>query len=158
MIAAQIAEMGSYKFTIGIGMPIDDYLNIRKSYIQANEAIRYLNNSDESAVCFYEDCIVDQLIDSVNDRQVLESFEKLSLGKLLDYDKTHGTNLIETLEVYFEHNGNVSTAAKKLFLHRNSLIYRIDKIKEILNSDLKNSTELLALQVGLRVMKILKVK
>ncbi len=158
LVADQIRELGGQKFTIGIGTPIEDYLNIRKSYIQANEAIRYLSNYGANCICFYEDCIVDQLIDSVGDRQVLESFSRLSLGKLLDYDRSHGTNLIETLEVYFECNGNVSTAAKKLFLHRNSLIYRIDKIKEILNSDLKDSTELLALQVGLRVMKILNIK
>ncbi len=155
-ISEQIKDMADYKFALGIGTPISDYLNIRKSYIQANEAIQYLNSSSGSDICYYEDCIVDQLIDSVCDRQVLESFSRLSLGKLLDYDKSHGTNLLETLEVYFECNGNVSTAAKKLFLHRNSLIYRIDKIKEILNSDLKDSTVLLTLQVGLRVIKILK--
>lgn len=157
-VSEQIKAMSEIKFTIGVGIPIDDYLNIRKSYIQANGAMRYITCSENGCVCYYEDCMVDQLLDCVNDRQALESFGRLSLGKLCDYDSSHGTNLLETLEIYFECNGNVSIAAKKLFLHRNSLIYRIDKIKEILNSDLKNASELLTLQVGIRVLKILSAK
>ncbi|MEG1491399.1 MAG: PucR family transcriptional regulator ligand-binding domain-containing protein [Oscillospiraceae bacterium] len=158
LVSSQLKEAFDIPFCIGIGTPIDDYLNIRKSYFQANEAIRYASSSENGAICYYENFMVDQLLDSVADRQALETFGQLSLGKLCDYDKAHGTNFLETLEVYFECNGNVSIAAKKLFLHRNSLIYRIDKIKDILNSDLKSATELLTLQVGIRVLKILRNK
>ena len=151
----QLRAQFDQEFAIGVGTPISDYLNIRKSYIQACEAIRYSNAPDNGVVCYYEDFMVDQLLDCIADRGALESFSRLALGPLIDHDRDHGTNLLETLEVFFECNGNMSIAAKKLFLHRNSLIYRVDKIKEILDTDLKNPTTLLTLQVGFRVLRIL---
>lgn len=156
--SAQLRAQVDQDFVIGIGTPISDYLNIRKSYIQANEAIRYSNTSENGAICYYEDFMVDQLLDCISDRSALESFSRLALGRLIDHDRDHGTNLLETLEIFFECNGNMSIAAKKLFLHRNSLIYRIDKIKEILDTDLKNPTALLTLQVGFRVLRILETE
>lgn len=156
MLSGKLKESFDIKFAIGIGTPIKDYLNLKASYFQANEAIGYADREENGAVCYYENFMVDQLLGCIPDRQVLEDFARLSIGQLRDYDTEHGTNLVKTLEIYFECNANVSIAAKKLFLHRNSLIYRMERIKEILNSDLKNPTELLALQVGLRVQKILQ--
>lgn len=155
-VAEEIGKGFETDFSIGIGTPIEDYLNLRASYYQANEAIRHVRGGETGAVCYYEDFMVDQLIDSIPDKDILETFARMSLGALCEHDREHGTNLVRTLELYFECNGNVSIAAKKLFLHRNSLIYRMDRIKEILNSDLKNPTELLTLQVGLRVLKVLE--
>ena len=63
---------------------------------------------------------------------------------------------METLNQYFLCNGIVSVAAKKMFLHRNTLIYRMEKIKDILGSELNDPQELLQLQIGLKIMKILK--
>ena len=145
-MAEEIGKGFETDFSIGIGTPIEDYLNLRASYYQANEAIRHVRGGETGAVCYYEDFMVDQLIDSIPDKDILETFARMSLGALCEHDREHGTNLVRTLELYFECNGNVSIAAKKLFLHRNSLIYRMDRIKEILNSDLKNPTELLTLQ------------
>lgn len=143
-------------FQIGVGTPISDYLNLRSSYFQANEAIRHAHDGERGSVCYYENFMVDQLIDNISDRKILETFVNMSLGVLRDHDREHGTNLVKTLEIYFECNGNVSIAAKRLFLHRNSLIYRMDRIKDILNTDLKNPSELLTLQVGLRVLRVLE--
>lgn len=158
MLSEKIRESFEIHFAIGIGIPIKDYLNLKASYFQANEAIRHANSEENGAVCYYENFMVDQLLACIPDTQILEDFARHSIGSLRDYDLEHGTNFVKTLEVYFECNANVSTASKKLFLHRNSLIYRMDRIKEILNSDLKNPTELLALQVGLRVQKILETR
>lgn len=141
---------------IGIGTPIDHFLDLKASYYQANEAIRHVGAEEGSGTGYFENYIVDQLINSVKDRDILNSFAEMSLGPLLKYDREHGTNLVQTLAVYFDCNGNVSIAAKKLFLHRNSLIYRMDRIKEVLNTDLRNPTELLTLQVGLRVLWVIE--
>lgn len=154
--AEAISQEFDIDFQIGIGTPISDYLNLRASYFQANEAIRHAHDEERGAVCYYENFMVDQLIDNISDQKILETFVNMSLGTLRDHDREHGTNLVKTLETYFEYNGNVSIAAKRLFLHRNSLIYRMDRIKDILNSDLKNPSELLTLQIGLRVLRVLE--
>ncbi|MEH7254062.1 helix-turn-helix domain-containing protein, partial [Neobacillus niacini] len=81
----------------------------------------------------------------------LEEFFMKRLGKVYANDQLNGTSYIITLENYFQNNLNISETAKAMFLHRNTLIYRIEKIKEILNSDLKNSEELLQIQLALKI-------
>lgn len=76
----------------------------------------------------------------------------------IEYDKQNATNMVETLDYYFACNCNVSETAKALFIHRNTLIYRIDKIKSILGRDLKDSEERLLLQLGLRVYQVRQIR
>lgn len=155
-LAEEIQRTYPIRLKIGVGTPTEDFLNLRSSFVQASEALRLAEKNDRFAAGYYENFMVDQLIGAIPDREILEQFAELSLGALRQYDADHGTNLVRTLEIYFECNGNVSIAAKKLFLHRNSLIYRMDRIKEVLNSELKDASELLTLQVGLRVLKVLE--
>ena len=82
----------------------------------------------------------------------------LSIRSLVEYDKQNATNMVETLDCYFACNCNVSETAKALFIHRNTLIYRIDKIKSILGRDLKDSEERLLLQLGLRVYQLRQIR
>lgn len=71
------------------------------------------------------------------------------LQPIINYDTLNQTNLKKTLTIYLANQGNVSAAAKKLFLHRNTMINRINKIKELLSLSLDNSQELLLLQLAL---------
>ncbi|MNH36488.1 Purine catabolism regulatory protein [compost metagenome] len=77
------------------------------------------------------------------------------LGKIYEHDKAHDTSYINTLEGYFNNNQNLGKTAKAMFIHRNTLIYRIEKIKEILNTDLKNAEEILQIQLALKVFRLL---
>jgi len=72
--------------------------------------------------------------------------------KLKEYDKKK--ELIETLTIYIEENGEGSTAAKKLFIHRNTLSYRLDKIQSITGKDPRKVKDLLELYVALLLSKI----
>lgn len=75
-------------------------------------------------------------------------FRKLVLP-LLDYDHRRGSGLVRTLSVYFDTGTNASETADRLFLHRNSLLYRLERIQELTGLDLKESDARLALQLGL---------
>ncbi len=72
--------------------------------------------------------------------------------KLKEYDKKK--ELIETLTTYIEENGEGSTTAKKLFIHRNTLSYRLDKIQDITGKDPRKVKDLLELYVALLLSKI----
>lgn len=65
------------------------------------------------------------------------------------YDRERRSDLLKTLRVYFETGANASEAADRLFLHRNSLLYRLARIEELVGLDLKDSRARLALQLGL---------
>jgi len=143
-------------FLIGIGQQYQEIKSLYKSFSEANEMIRLMQHMNEkNEVSHFEDYSVYHLLDSNISSSELEDFFQKCLGKIYEHDKLHTTSYISTLENYFNNNQNVSETSKAMYLHRNTLIYRIEKIKEILNTDLKNSEELLRIQIALKIFRIL---
>jgi len=79
----------------------------------------------------------------------LIAFQQETLGKLLTHEGAG--ELIHTLEAFFEHNGNLSQAAEALFIHRNTLLYRLERISSLTNLDLEMPENRLAIQLALRI-------
>lgn len=71
------------------------------------------------------------------------------LQPLIAYDTSNHTELLATLDAYLQYGCNTSAAAKDLFLHRNTMIHRIEKIKELLQIDFTDETENLLLRLAL---------
>ncbi len=143
-------------FLIGIGRQYEKVQSLHKSFSEANESIRLMQKFDDrGGISHFEDHAIYHFLDTNVKDIELEDFFMKHLGKIYEHDKLHGTGYIQTLENYFFNNMNISETAKTMFLHRNTLIYRIDKIKEILNSDLKNSEELLQMQLALKIYRLL---
>ncbi|MHC0038446.1 PucR family transcriptional regulator [Pseudoneobacillus sp. C159] len=143
-------------FLVGIGGQYDTIQSLHKSFSEANESIRLMQKfEDRGGVSHFEDHSVYHFLDSNIKDFELEGFFMKSLGAIYEHDRLHGTSYIVTLENFFSNNLNISETAKAMFLHRNTLIYRIEKIKEILNSDLKNSEELLQIQLSLKIFRLL---
>jgi DNA-binding PucR family transcriptional regulator len=78
----------------------------------------------------------------------LEPFRSL-IEPLQEHDKTRRSDLVLTLRVYFATGGNASEAADRLFLHRNSMLYRLERIQKLTGLDLRDDRVALALQLGL---------
>jgi DNA-binding PucR family transcriptional regulator len=90
----------------------------------------------------------DELLEALARSGGLSAFREL-VRPLEDYDREHNSDLIRTLSVFFDMNANASETAERLFLHRNSLAYRLDRIRQITGLDLKSPETRLALQLGL---------
>ena len=71
------------------------------------------------------------------------------IGRLEAYDREHSSDLVRTLRVFFAANANASEAADRLYLHRNSLPYRLERVQDLTGLDLKDHRARLALQLGL---------
>lgn len=71
------------------------------------------------------------------------------LDSLLAFDKENKSNLVETLQIYLEENRNITQSAKRLFIHRNTLLYRIDKVESLLGIDLSQSSNSKPLEMAL---------
>jgi DNA-binding PucR family transcriptional regulator len=72
---------------------------------------------------------------------------------LAEQDRERGSDLVRTLRVYFAAGQNASAAADRLFLHRNSMLYRLERIARLTGLDLKDPGVALALQLGLLVIE-----
>lgn len=81
----------------------------------------------------------------------LAKFYQEILGPLLNADTRGDGTLIETLEGFFRYNGNLSETARAMHLHRNSLLYRLGRIEEILGRSLEDPEFRLALQIALKI-------
>ncbi|MBQ1289387.1 MAG: helix-turn-helix domain-containing protein, partial [Erysipelotrichaceae bacterium] len=74
---------------------------------------------------------------------------------LLDYDRKNNSNLTTTLYVYLDNFGNTAKSAELLYIHKNTLLYRMQKIKEILHCELENGEEILRVMMSLRIIRVL---
>ncbi|MCR8846375.1 PucR family transcriptional regulator ligand-binding domain-containing protein [Paenibacillus sp. SC116] len=149
-------KMKQASFIIGIGRQYRTIHALHKSFSEAHEAIRLIQKFDDKReVSHFEDYSVYHFLDSNIKDMEMEDFFLKRLGNVYEHDQAHGTSFMTTLEHYFMHNQNVSEASKAMFIHRNTFIYRIDKIKELLHSDLKNAEELLQIQLALKIYRLL---
>ncbi len=73
--------------------------------------------------------------------------------KLQDYDKRHHTDYYHTLKTYVENQQNAVQTAKKLFIHRSTFLYRMDKIKELVQLDLNDQDTLLYVMISFRILE-----
>lgn len=110
--------------------------------------------SDRAGPHFYDDLGLYRVLADLRDRTELQRFYQETLGDLLAYDAEHGTELVQTLRVLFDENTNVSQTARALFVHRNTLNYRLQRIVEIAGIDLNDAETRLALQLALKVHQL----
>jgi len=68
---------------------------------------------------------------------------------LVEHDRERRSDLVRTLQAYFAAGSNVSEAADRMFLHRNSMLYRLERIRKLTGLDLKDHRVAFALQLGL---------
>lgn len=97
-----------------------------------------------------------ELIRSYEERGIATEFCQYLLGTLVAYDREHNADLLHTLRVYFRCNGNAIEAARQLFLHRNSLQYRLERIGDVLRCDLKDPQTRLALNLAVEMAELLQ--
>ncbi|HUE76046.1 MAG TPA: helix-turn-helix domain-containing protein [Chloroflexota bacterium] len=86
----------------------------------------------------------------------LENFFQQTLAKLVEYDRKNDGEMVRTLEAYFACLGSPTDAAERLHVHRNTLLYRLNRVQEIGGFDLDDSETRLALHLALRVREVLQ--
>ncbi len=77
--------------------------------------------------------------------------------KLLDLqesDKVQNTEYMKTLKTYLDHNLNTVQSAKSLYIHRSTFLYRLERIKAILETDLEDPDELFYLNLSFRLLEL----
>ncbi|MFB5677544.1 PucR family transcriptional regulator [Paenibacillus terreus] len=88
-------------------------------------------------------------------QEVMNRYCSYLFRPLLDKDEEYAGEMMRTLEAYFANNGQVNDTARELFIHRNTVLYRMEKIAGLLNLDLKNTDDLLKLKLGLMFRHLL---
>ncbi len=144
-----------YKLAIGLGQPAREISQWRISYRDAVQALELAMRLQTDTPLYIGDLGVYQLILSLSDRDKLLDFTNRTLGSLLDYDMRQHADLLKTLEAFFACHGNLSQTAEMLIVHRNTLLYRMNRINEIAGIDLNRPETRLALHLALTIRRLL---
>ncbi|MCD6290218.1 MAG: helix-turn-helix domain-containing protein [Anaerolineae bacterium] len=142
----------------GLSRPVRRLSDIRTAVQEAEQAWslgRKMRGEEKSRLVDAAELGVYRLLLPLEGSQVLRSFYQETIGALEAYDQQQGTDLIHTLEVYFQQLGNLSRTAEVMYVHRNTLVYRLERIAAILGIDLDDAETRLRLQLALKIRHIL---
>lgn len=130
----------NYIVNIGIGTRQKSLEKYKLSYEQASKCINLaIKQKQKNMIYYYAQLGLYQLFYDINNKTLLENFVHNILYSLMAYDKKYNTNLIQTLEVYLNKNCNLNQTAETLFIHCNTIKYRLQRIEEITNTSLNDA-------------------
>ena len=116
----------------GVSNPFDNLLDIGDYKTQAIDAMRIGKMLDgHSRIHFYKDYYLSAILMPRINEMSQNNYISPIITPLQKYDKKHSTDFLDTLKVYIRNLCNTSDSAAELHLHRNSFLYRINKIEEI---------------------------
>lgn len=141
-------------WSLGVGQNQANLLFLAKSYKQAESVLTFAAKR-ESHTAYYKDLGIYRLLLSVEDNTVLREIYQDSLGKLADYDRAQGTDYMDTLKFYLENDASVQAAARLTYVHRNTINYKLNKIKEIINCNLACPEDKLKLMLAFKIRDLL---
>lgn len=131
-----IKEFSQINIAIGIGSAVKEPGLLAVSYEQARKALLV---KTDIPVVNYDELGIYQLFLEIPNKEIIRKYVDKHLGALIEYDKKYRQELFHTLWMFLQHNGNLASTAEALFVHRNTLIKRMEKIEEVLNCSLKSA-------------------
>jgi purine catabolism regulator len=142
----------------GISRPARGLSNLREAYREAKDAMNIANElGDLEQTTFYGDLKLYQLLLALKDRNLdqMKQFYEATLGPLVQHDDRKQGDLLRTLNGFFHANGNLAKAAQDLDVHRNTLVYRLERISELTGLDLDDADNRLILHLALKIQRVL---
>lgn len=151
-----VREVGAGKgapcVSCGIGGYHADLLGVPLSLDEARQALTLGRRLfGRGAVAVFADLGIFALLHAGADRDAFSQFASRLLDPLAAYDRKHKTDLLMTLQLYFDVGENVKIAAERLSVHRHTIFYRLNQIAQILKVDLKSAKDQLSLRAALAI-------
>jgi sugar diacid utilization regulator len=144
--------------SVGIG---GIYSSLKESRVEFSKGQRVLQilkcMGKNNCVVVYRDLGVFRLFFEMNDYKEMRDMFNENLLKLKKYDEKNSSDLIKTLYVYLKSDRNIGKAAERLYIHRNTMKYRINRIEEILNCSLKDEETIFNIKLCIKIGMFLKL-
>ncbi len=144
--------------SVGISRPVSGLSTLREAYREAKDALSIATQlGDDESSTYYGDLKLYQLLLALKERNLdhMRRFFDESLRPLVDHDERKQGDLVRTLTGFFEANGNLAKAATDLDVHRNTLVYRLERISTLTGLDLNDADNRLILHLSLKIQRVL---
>ncbi|GIM29084.1 hypothetical protein CPJCM30710_17500 [Clostridium polyendosporum] len=159
-IAQEIIDGVNTKFkdtvlNIGFGRYYLGIDNMDQSYKDALKVVQVSSRRENNIdIWEYDDLGVYKLLINLKESAELKEFYEETLLKLDEYDAIHSTNYIEILKCFLSENRSINEVSKKMYLHRNTVAYKIKRIEEILQCDLSSLNDTFKVMLSIMIKDI----
>ena len=148
-------RMPQQEIAIGISSRMRDLENLGVNYKRAKAAVK-MSRMTGKRWMYFDDMGIYRLLYLVPDEALLYEMSAQLLAPLIDYDRQHDGAYVETLRNYLELGGSFAAMADVMFVHRNTLMYRMNNIKKMLGNDLQAAPDRMNYQIACLILDMKK--
>jgi sugar diacid utilization regulator len=152
------AGMPGYSVTVAYSRHASDPADLHRAGTEALLAANVAEARGLAELSFEETGAYRLLLPAMSeDPTELQGFFDETVAPLVSYDEQYETELVRTLETFLDADGNVARTAEKLFTHRHTIRYRLDRVRELTGLDVSSTDGRERLSLGLKAMRVLGI-
>jgi sugar diacid utilization regulator len=166
-LAARVAEavhrelqmnLRGYTLAVAQSRPAADAVDIHRAGAEALLAANVAEAQGSELLAFEDTGAYRLLLPAMmEDPAELQRFHDETVAQLVAYDEQYDTELVRTLESFLEADGNVAKTAQKLFTHRHTIRYRLERVRDLTGLDVASTDGRERLGLGLKAMRVLGI-
>lgn len=138
----------------GIGTVADGIRDIHRSHENAYTAYRLTKTAIPRNLLSYDRLGIYKILADVKEAAIYPEFVNETVGELMKYDMENHTDYMEILEAYFENECSIIHTAQALYCHKNTLSYKLDKVKKILGYDILKNENRVRIMVAIYILRL----
>ena len=156
-IQQKVAQTASnWRVSIGVGRMNEALMDIPQGYKESLHALKIGRHTQGPGhVTFFSDLGIYRMLLQFAQSQDPSEFFCEPLQRLIDYNQQTDKELVKTIAAFLECNGNLTETSTKLYIHRNTLKYRLERIRDITQIDLDDAENRLMLHLGLKMNQVI---
>jgi sugar diacid utilization regulator len=153
------AGLAGYTFALGRSRITEDPADLPRAASEALLAANVAQGSGEATALAFEQTGAYRLLLSAmsENPSELQRFYDETVEPLVAYDEQYETELVRTLEAFLDADGNVAGTAQRLFTHRHTIYYRLERVRDLSGHDVSSSDGREKLSLGLKAMRVLGI-
>jgi sugar diacid utilization regulator len=152
------ASLANYTFVVALSRPAADPVDLHRAGAEALLAANVAEARGLSSLSFEETGAYRLLLPAMSeDPGELQRFHDETIAPIVAYDEQYETELVRTLETFLDADGNVAKTAERLFTHRHTIRYRLDRVRELTGLDVSSTDGRERLSLGLKAMRVLGI-
>ncbi len=154
-LAQSLKEELGVNATIGVGPTVRDLKEISASYMQAENALRYADVFDiHGNIHSYREFILVKMLEDIPEMKLAQYFSDVTDEHCKEIFEDE--EMLTTAEAFLQSSLNVSETARTLYMHRNTLLYRLDKIEKATGLNIRQFSDAVSFRVMTALHKLLK--
>ena len=152
------SNLHSFTTVIGVSRPAADPVDVHRAGFEALLAANVAEAQGSALLSFEDTGAYRLLLPAMSDDPgELQRFHEETVAPLLAYDDQYETELLRTLETFLDEDGSVARTSEKLFTHRHTIRYRLERVRELTGLDVSSTDGRERLGLGLKAMRVLGI-